>query len=90
MFRTSSHTLEIERGRHINPTTPLKQRQCRICHVLEDETHFCLCCRIFTDARYDFLDKIQNKYPHFSHYSNLDKFIFILQNGDVQVATWTA
>ena len=32
-FRLSSHTLEIERGRHTNPTTPLEQRQCRICHV---------------------------------------------------------
>ena len=73
-FRTSSHTLEIERGRHTNPTTPLEQRQCRICHVLEDETHFLLCGRMFTDERHDFLDK----------------FIFILQNGDVQVATWTA
>ena len=52
-FRTSSHTLEIERGRHTNPTTPLEQRQCRICHVLEDETHWpalragLLCCNFF-------------------------------------------
>ena len=71
-FQTSSHTLEIERGRHTNPTTPLEQRQCRICHVLEDDTHFLLCCRIFTDERHDFLNKIQYKYPHFSHNSDLD------------------
>ena len=85
-FRTSSHTLEIEGGQQSNPTTPLEQRQCRICHVLEDEIH----CRMFTDVRHDILNKIQNKYPHFSRYSGLDKFIFISQHGDAQVATWTA
>ena len=32
-FRTSSHTLEIERGRHTNPITPVEQRLCNVCHV---------------------------------------------------------
>ena len=39
---TSSHTLEIERGRHTNPIMPIEQRLYDECHVLEDESHFLL------------------------------------------------
>ena len=39
-LRTSSHALEVERGRHTKPKTPLEERLCPNCHVLEDEQHF--------------------------------------------------
>ena len=39
-FRTSSHNLEIERGCHTNPVTPLERRLCLMCQEIEDEIHF--------------------------------------------------
>ena len=89
-FRTSSHTLEVERGRHTNPTTPVEQRNCNVCHVFEDECHFLLCCHIFADERHDFLRRIQNKYPNFATLDHMEKFTFLMQNKDAQVITWTA
>ena len=65
IFRTSSHTLEIERGRHTNPITPIEQRLCNVCLVLEDKFHFLLECNMFTDERTAFLHQIQNKYSQF-------------------------
>ena len=89
-FRTSSHTLEIERGRHTNPITPVEQRLCNVCHELEDELHFLLGCNMFTDERIAFLYQIQNEYSQFITLDNKEKFIFLLQNEDSQVITWTA
>ena len=43
-FRCSSHTLEIERGWHTNPKTPVAERKCKHCDVMEDEEHFFLMC----------------------------------------------
>ena len=39
-FRISCHNLEVGRGRHTNPITPLESRLCLICHEIEDEIHF--------------------------------------------------
>ena len=89
-FRTSSHTLEIERGRHTNPITPVEERLCNVCHVLEDELHFRLGCNMSTDERTAFLYQIQNKYSQFITLDNKEKFICLLQNEDTQVITWTA
>ena len=41
-FRSSSHILEIERGRHTRPITPLENRLCSSCKVVETEIHFLL------------------------------------------------
>ena len=45
-IRTSSHALEIEKGRHRNGGVkiPACQRLCKICNVQEDEIHFVLDC----------------------------------------------
>ena len=50
-FRTSSHDLEIERGRYSN--IERNQRICRLCdeNVVEDEYHFLLCCTLYNDLR---------------------------------------
>ena len=50
-FRCSSHALEIERGRHTNPKTPVAERKCRRCDVIEDEKHFLLMCDINMEER---------------------------------------
>ena len=45
-FRISSHTLEIETGRHRRPKVPVEERTCKICesNSVEDEQHFLIEC----------------------------------------------
>ena len=51
-LRVSAHRLEIETGRWTKPNrTPLDDRICLICGVLEDEFHFMLECSIYKDLR---------------------------------------
>ena len=50
-IRTSSHKLEIERGRYTRPITPIEKRICHLCKVVEDEFHFMLQCYIYTVER---------------------------------------
>ena len=50
-FRTSSHTLAIERGRHSRPKVHISDRTCNICGVLEDETHFLIHCSLYRRER---------------------------------------
>ena len=47
--RLSSHNLEIERGRHTRPKTPLANRVCRRCQAtqVDDEIHFLMQCNMF-------------------------------------------
>ena len=39
-LRASSHSLEIERGRHSKPKTHVNSRVCHFCKIIEDEPHF--------------------------------------------------
>ena len=57
-FRCSSHTLEKERGRHTNPKTPVADRVCVHCKVIEHEKHFLLQCDINAFERQCFYEKI--------------------------------
>ena len=57
-FRCSSHTLEIERGRHTNPKTHVADRKCNCCDVIEDENHFLLMCDMNMPDREYFFQKI--------------------------------
>ena len=51
-LRLSSHRLEIEVGRWAKPNrTPLDQRKCRICNIVEDEFHFLLECELYKQIR---------------------------------------
>ena len=50
-LRASSHTLEIERGRHDRPKKPIEARLCYQCTLIEDELHFVCQCMINNDAR---------------------------------------
>ena len=52
----SSHRLHIETDRRSKPrTTPLNERTCINCKILEDEFHFVLECKVFTDRYIHFL-----------------------------------
>ena len=50
-IRASSHTLATERGRHTRPKTPIQERLCKSCGVIEDEVHFILSCHINQSLR---------------------------------------
>ena len=50
-LRTSSHDLMIEIGRRGVTRLPQEQRLCKICNVIEDESHFLLSCRLFNTER---------------------------------------
>jgi len=88
-FRCSSHILEIERGRHTNPKTPVSERLCNVCHVIEDEKHFLLHCNINRSEREDFYAKIARSNPDINRIDNdEDLFKFILKNTNQNCLTW--
>ena len=45
-LRTSSHNLEIERGRYTRPKVNPENRLCPLCYVVDNEIHFVVRCRI--------------------------------------------
>ena len=50
-IRVLSHRLEIEAGRWARPhSTPINDRKCLVCQVLEDEYHFIIECQMYTGA----------------------------------------
>lgn len=53
-WRLSSHHLAIETGRHQRPIIPRYERLCKICLIVEDETHVLLLCPIYTNIRSKF------------------------------------
>ena len=57
-LRTSSHTLEIERERYTISRTPVTDRLCCVCKVVEDEEHFLVSCEQYAELRDDFLKKV--------------------------------
>ena len=55
-LKISSHRLEIEVGRRSRPKRiPIDGRKCKVCDKLEDEYHFLLECKLFTDLRIKYL-----------------------------------
>ena len=77
-FRASSHTLEIERGRHTRPITPVENRLCSECKLVENEIHFLTQCKIFDTERMLLYQQISQKFPDFSALDSFCKFQFML------------
>ena len=86
-FRCSSHLLAIERGRHTKPKTPIENRLCFSCNIIEDEIHFLTNCKIYEYNRKLFFDAVSYKFPNFAHLSSEHKFIFLLSCEDPQITT---
>lgn len=55
-LRISAHDLEIEKGRHLN--TPVNDRLCKKCNVIEDEIHLLDKCTKYTSIREKFISSI--------------------------------
>ena len=85
-MRSSSHTLEVEKGRHSGVIR--ENRVCHLCNVLEDEQHFVLNCKINSNLREILFKKLSDIHSYFVSLNSIEKFKFILDNGDPQIQTW--
>ena len=63
-LRTSSHILEIERGRHAKPKISFDKRLCPKCNTIEDERHFVSDCKLYEQERNEMFSRIQNYYQY--------------------------
>ena len=88
-LRASSHTLEIERGRHSKPKTPVNNRLCYFCKLLEDEPHFLITCPAYHDERQILMSHVSSLYPRILEMDEQEAFIFLLTSEDANILTWT-
>ena len=86
-LHSSSHNLEIERGRHCRPKVPPQERLCHVCHTLEDEKHFLITCELYHRER-TFFDKLRNIHPELDQLTEQEKFIFLMTTVDQQTLAW--
>ena len=79
-IRTSSHALEIEKGRHRNGGVkiPACQRLCKISSVQEDEIHFVMDCVINVYERNTLFYNITADYSSFENLDKMLKFKYLL------------
>ena len=88
-LRTSSHTLEIERGRYTKPKTDVSKRLCPVCNEIEDEVHFLVKCKLYDSQRNIFFGKISNNERVFDTFNDIEKFSFLMSSSDPQILVWT-
>ena len=79
-LRLSSHNLEIERGRHTKPVTPVIERLCIVCGVIDDELHFVTSCKKHTTERERLYSYVDSHVPNFCNLNNAERFIYLLTN----------
>ena len=84
-LRVNSHLLEIERGRHTEPATPVDRRLCSYCSVVETEYHLVTECLLHDTDRQFLFSNISNRFPEFTVLDNVCKFKFMLTFPDEQL-----
>ena len=91
-FRLSSHSLEIESGRHKRPKTPVENRLCTVCdlNIVEDEVHFLLECPLYNKPRKLLFDKVSILHCKFYNISKAEKFSLLLNSKSAQINNWLA
>ena len=89
-FRTSSHKLRVEKGRHHN--LKLADRICLncTCNSIEDEMHFLLDCPLYQNERLILLQNLFEKYPHLKTLQRNMLFIWIMSAEDNNICSETA
>ena len=87
-LRTSSHSLEIERGRYTRPKLNVDQRLCMSCNVVEDEEHFVLHCQDNRMERELLFQKIYMRDSSFFNLSSFEQFVFLMRCSDLQIMAW--
>ena len=71
-LRLSSHNLEIERGRHTKPVTPVVERLCIVRGVVDDELHFVTSCKKHTTERERLYSYVDSHVPNFCDLNNAE------------------
>ena len=89
-LRTSSHSLEIERGRYVRPRVKPEQRRCVVCNVMDDEIHFVTQCRINACERRMFYQKMSSADPQLTSLNDKEKFIYLMQSNEQETLRWFA
>ena len=80
-LRVSSHRFEIQAGRWIRPhSIPVNDRKCVTCQVLEDEYHFVLECRTYTELRRKYIPKYYWQRPR----TCMFKFVELLDTSNTR------
>ena len=81
-IRLSNHTLMIEKGRHLK--IEKTQRFCKFFPgKIEDEYHFVMECKAYTQPRIELLQGIYKEVRTFNFFDKKTQFIDILTNLDV-------
>ena len=80
-FRTSSHSLHIETGRHTVPITPKENRICKFCQLneIDDEIHMLLKCPFHITERTNLLEALQPLFQNYPPDYDEDTFRLIMQ-----------
>ena len=86
-LRSGSLPLKIETGRYNK--TPLKDRTCNSCQVIEDEIHFIVDCKLYDDLRYELFNLVSRDNDDFNKMSSLVKFILIMNTEHVNILAQT-
>ena len=80
--------LEIERGRHTRPVTPLENRLCPTCKVVESEIHFLLDCPSYEPFREELFKKIDSGDLYFKQLLPIYKFLYLTSTSNEQILKW--
>lgn len=86
-FRTSSHNLKIETGRHETPKIPLNERICIKCNAneIEDEIHCLLVCSSNIESRIKLLDKASVYIKNLNELHYTEQFKAIMSCKEMEV-----
>ena len=79
-IRTSSHSLNIETGRHGKNKCPVNERLCTLCHTIEDEPHFIITCPRYSEERKYMYDACFLNDDLFFQLSEIEKFTYIMSS----------
>ena len=90
MLRASSHMLEIERGRHTRPITPVENRRGPKCNVIENQIHFVLECTIKQKERLELFDKIRSIDSYYIDLPPENKFVYLMNTEIARIMKWFA
>ena len=84
-LRTSSHKLQVERGRYVG--TPREQRICKKCPSLEveDEYHLLLRCSVYNSLRENLFNLVLQHCGVFTNLSDENKLIWLLNNENTAI-----
>ena len=81
-FRLSNHVLQIEKGHHTKPKTPVVDRPCKLCNSnqIEDEFHFLCVCNVYSDLRETFFVKLMSMGFYGNYFKLCDIINFVEGN----------